>query len=108
MKHWSPNSTDSWMNSIESVELRLRTAFRLGRPSDVGQPALTPNGLSIGENGVIVIDEARGVEPIVQSFQPWMIRAGIYVVVDDFWMIHQPSTGSIVNLVADFTAQPAP
>lgn len=84
---WNMTSTEAWINSIEVYEPRIREAFRIGLPGDVGQPSLTPSGIyyDVGNSEVRVLDESS-VEPTSQVFQPWMIEAGIYVFNEDFWV----------------------
>src|SRR5690606_36064020 len=77
---WTEDSTEAWMNFIESLEPRLRQAFRVGRPGDVGQPALTPSGISYDiSNRVVRQSNSSHSLPTMQTFQPWMMSAGIYV-----------------------------
>lgn len=110
---WTKESTDSWMNYILVVESRLFGAFRPGRPGDVGQPCLTPSGLyyDIANRAVRQLDASDSF-PTMQTFQPWMISAGIYVFHEEFWIDDFDPTTSLsgaVNdcdfLTADFTAQ---
>jgi hypothetical protein len=109
---WDINATESWMNSLEAAEPRLRQAFRVGRPGDVGQPALTPGGLFYDITNRIVRQlDMTDTFPNMQAFQPWMIAAGIYVFHQDFWIDDFDPTiqlaGPITEcdfVTADFTA----
>jgi hypothetical protein len=110
---WNQESTDAWMNFLLVVEPRLFGAFRVGRPGDIGQPALTPSGLyyDIGNREARQLDPSDSF-PTKQTFQPWMISAGIYVFHEEFWIDDFDPTTSLsgaVNdcdfLTADFTAQ---
>jgi hypothetical protein len=84
---WSTTSTAAWMNMLAVVEPRIFQAFRIGRPGDIGQPALTPGSLtfSIDDDAVEQLDPTD-TYPISQAFQAWMISAGIYVFNEDFWI----------------------
>ena len=83
---WSQASTEKWMNTIESSDTRLRQAFRVGRPFDIGRPALVPAGLILKASGnVEALYSAISSIPKTTAFQPWMLELGIYVADDDFW-----------------------
>ena len=105
---WSTASTDAWMNTLAAVETRLFSAFRVGRPGDVGQPALTPGGIRYDiPNRVVMQDDMSDTYPTAQAFQPWMISAGIYVFNEDFWIETVEFTSTINEcdfVTADFTA----
>jgi len=110
---WTQESTESWMNYILVVESRLKDAFRVGRPGDIGQPALTPNGIyyDIANREIRQVDPTDSF-PTKQTFQPWMISAGIYVFHEEFWIDDFDPTTSLAGavndcdfLTADFTAQ---
>lgn len=105
---WSTASTDAWMSTLAAVETRIFSAFRVGRPGDVGQPALTPGGLRYDiTNRVVVQDDMSDTYPTAQAFQPWMISAGIYVFNEDFWIESIEFTSTINEcdfVTADFTA----
>ncbi len=84
---WTRESTDAWMNTIESIEPRLRQASRIGRPSDLGRPAIVPAGIEFVNKDVTIAnsDSTRSF-PTIVMFQAWMIRLGIYVLEEDFWV----------------------
>jgi hypothetical protein len=103
---WTSNSTENWMNTIESTETRLRTAFRLARPTDVGQPALTPMGLSIDVANAVSLYDTTRLEPVLQALQPWMIRVGVYVAVEDLWPEYYVANAA--GVAADFDAVAVP
>jgi hypothetical protein len=101
---WTSDSSENWMTFIEADQPRLRSAFRLARPSDVGQPALTPAGLMIDDSGVIGASTTIGFDPVIQALQPWMIVAGIYVASEDFWPTY--FVADAVGLSTDFIVTP--
>jgi len=109
---WTVDSTEAWINFILVIEPRLFGAFRVGRPGDVGQPALTPAGIyyDIANRAVRQVDSTDSF-PTKQTFQPWMISAGIYVFHEEFWIDDFDPASALsgaVNdcdfLTADFTA----
>ena len=83
---WTSTSTGSWMTAIEVLyEQRLTTSHRLGRPFDIGRPALVPDGLELTLDGeVTCTNNALRSVPVYRAFQPWMIDSGIYVMEDGF------------------------
>jgi hypothetical protein len=110
---WNAESTEAWMNYILVVESRLFGAFRVGRPGDVGQPCLTPSGIyyDISNRQIRQVDPTDSF-PTKQTFQPWMISAGIYVFHEEFWIDDFDPTTALAGavndcdfLTADFTAQ---
>ncbi len=75
----------------------LRTgAFRIGTPSDVGRPALVPDGLEYDELTATVkchYDASKSL-PTIQTFQPWMVEIGIHVAAASFWATDIPLMSS--------------
>ena len=83
---WSSPSTEAWMNTISTMEPRVREAYRVGMPYDVGRPALAPQGLSVKPSGTVeAAYVAENSIPRIVAFQPWMLDCGIYVAENNFW-----------------------
>jgi hypothetical protein len=90
---WSPTAMARWVGKIVAYETRFEQAFRRSRPGDIGRPALVPAGLSPDLLGEHV---AKGVAsaslpmdlawPKLCSLQPWMVAAGAYVAMEEFWI----------------------
>jgi hypothetical protein len=101
---WTKTSTEGWMNSLEVTEPRLRQAFRIGRPGDVGRQAIIPEGLEFTYSGErCSLDSVRS-SPSIRIFQPWMLDAGIYVFdpIDDLAQLAQVETPSITLYIQYF------
>jgi hypothetical protein len=83
---WTTRSSDRLVAAVEIFDSRIRTAFRVSRPSDVGRPGIVPNGLkfTVDDGATLSVDDALGV-PRLATIQPWMISAGIYAAHEDFW-----------------------
>ncbi len=84
---WTQQSTESWMNALSGAgEPRIRMAFHVGLPGDVGQPALVPDGLGYDESCRLVSTlRATGAVPKLRAFEAWMMDSGIYVIDEDMW-----------------------
>lgn len=50
---WDSTSSEAFVSAIESRESRIRQAFRLSRPGDIGRPALVPDGLQWMTDGLV-------------------------------------------------------
>lgn len=102
---WTSASTENWMNAIESVETRVRKAFRPSRPGDLGRPALVPDGLEFipETTGSLITGSVKAhydnalSTPNIRQLQPWMVEIGIYVAEDDFHD-HEPISVNIDNV----------
>jgi hypothetical protein len=84
---WTADTMDIWVNSLKSYDSKFTSAFRLGRPGDLGQPALLPAGLEIKPDGKIKANYGLvGMIPTLQALQPWMLELSCCVAHEDFWV----------------------
>lgn len=89
---WTATSYATWLSMIMTGgESRLTDAFQIAGPSDIGRPALIPEGLqSAGGSTVLAnYDSTLGV-PVLRALQPWMLPFGARIAGPDFWPLDHP------------------
>lgn len=64
-------------------------ALQVSRPGHIGLPALVPNGVYFAYGTTTSPYPTASAYPRFVSCQPWMVKAGAYVVRPEFWMPEQ-------------------
>lgn len=81
----SRSAYDTWISNIEQGgEARIRDAFELACPGDIGRPAIVPAGL---ENGTVATAGVakKDLAPTYKTLQPWMLEFLPLVAGPSFW-----------------------
>jgi len=64
-------------------------AFKKAAPGHIGKPGLLPLGLYPSDDGMVRVNTSGSLFPVIATVQGWMIDAGLYAAMPDFW---QPDT----------------
>jgi hypothetical protein len=85
--YWTTSGMALWLSVLEAKDARLRSAFRLAGPGDVGKPALVPRGLEFRKADGRIQGNQAAVNsiPTICALQPWMLELGSYVAKREFW-----------------------
>lgn len=95
---WGNSSTREWIEFLQSGEPELYQVLSDAKPSDTGKPCLVPRGLELTGTDVVNRLPTEDQLPVIQAFEPWMIRIGIKVLVSDL-----VNLGDHAGWVGEFT-----
>jgi hypothetical protein len=70
---------DKWNAFMGVVEARFAQTFRQSRPSDIGKPAVLPDGLSFDAEEATLANDADACRPVISALQPWMVPLRAFV-----------------------------
>lgn len=112
---WNSDTYTAWLNAIASSgESRIRSAFQIAGPGDLGRPALIPDGLQLVSGTTVKANyAASGSIPVLRALQPWMMSFGVLVAGPDFWPLDHPGCTwygplKAINVIPDFEVSTSP